>query len=331
MTTATQKKIDEKAEGLKSALTAMEENDAYREQLSAKAQALRADSALLPWDPEWLVRRGNYYTLITPELAADLLEKRNDNNRPYKRRAIAQYVRDMRAGEWNPDASDIKFDRLGFLQDGQNRLAACVEAGVPFPTLVRTGLDPDAKNHMDQGVRRTTGDTVRMAGTQDPNNVAAAMTMRERYEKTVREHGGKQTVNPRRIPMTHAEAIDYLDAHPSIIAMVKLATEMQKVGPGVPRSVYLAALSMFAESSELMARDFAEKFINGESSGTGDPLLALARYLARAKSPTEMKTKSRNKNQQHLAAFVMAWNAWIQSEKLPTLQVKDSDLLPQPV
>lgn len=310
--------------------TALAENVEYREKLAKAAAGLREGATLQAFDFEWLVRRGNYWTLITPELAGTLLE-RNIGNRPFKRRAIAQYTRDMVAGEWNPDASTINFDRLGNLQDGQNRLMACLEGGVAFPTLVRTGLDPDAKSHIDQGVRRTTGDTVRMSGAQDPNNVAAAMTMRERYEKTVREYGGRQTVNPRRIPMTHAEALEYLDAHPSLVRMIKLAVEMQKEGPGVPRSVYLAALSMFAESSELMAREFAEKFIRGESTGTGDPLLALSRYLARAKSPTEMRTKSRNKNQQHLAAFITAWNAFLQSEKIDQLKIRDSDLLPSPV
>lgn len=307
-----------------------EENAKYRAKIAEAGRKLLKDGEVKPWNPEWLVRRGNYYTLITPDLAADLLE-RNRNNRKSKRRAIASYARDMLAGEWHPDASDLKFSRDGDLLDGQNRLMACIEAGVPFPTLVRTGLDQSARDHMDQGVRRTAGDTFLMRGLADPNNTAAAIHMRERYERTVREYGGRQTMNPRRVPMTHAEVTDYLDAHPSVQAMVRLGTIMQREGPGVPRSVYIAALSMFAETSEKLAREFAEKFISGESTGTGDPLLALSRYLARAKSPTELRTKSRNRNQQHLAAFVRAWNAWVQSERLERLNIKDTDLFEQAV
>ena len=310
--------------------TAKAENAAYKKQLAERPDEARKAVELQAFDREMLVRRGNYYVLITPEIAADLLTK-NVRNRKPKRRAIAAYVRDMLAGEWNVDASTIEIDRQGLLMNGQNRLSACVEAGVPFPTLLRTGLDPDARFFMDTGVKRTGGDTFLMMELPDPNNIAAAINMRERYERTVREYGGRQTMNPRRIPMTHAELRDYLELHPSVEAMVRLGTAMQTVGPGVPRSVYIAALSMFSESSEKMAREFADAFIDGKSSGTGDPILALMRYLARAKSPTEMRTKSRNRNQQHLAAFVLAWNAWVQSEKLDVLRVRDGDLFQQAV
>lgn len=309
------------------------ENAAYKTKIRKAGEKLLAEGEMQRFDPEWLVRRGNYLTLITPEIAADLLELNTGNRKP-KRRAIAQYARDMLAGEWNPDASDIKVNRLRELADGQNRLMACVEAGVPFPTLLRTGTDPEAKNHVDQGVRRTAGDTLSMAGLQDANVLAAAMNIRSRYETTVREFGGQQSMTyarSRRLTMTHAETLDYVRDHPTIETMAPLGRSMATVGPGVPRSVYIAALSMFAESSEKMAREFAEEFIEGKSSGTGDPILALTRYLARAKSPHEMKTKSRNKNLQHLLAFVRAWNAWVQSEEIDRLHIKDSDLFEQPV
>lgn len=301
------------------------ENAEYRDKLSAKAAVLRKDAGLQPWDDEWLSRRGNYYTMISPELAAKLLE-RNENNRKPKRRAIQQYARDMVEGNWNPDASDLKFDRQGRLIDGQNRCMASVEAGVPFPTLVRTGLDSDARDHVDQGVRRTAGDSFYMRQLQDPNNIAAAINMRVRYDRTVNEFGGRQAQD-RRVPMTHAELIEYLETHQQFERMVPLATQMQREGPGVPRSVYLAALATFAESSEKMAREFAEKFIDGQRTGTGDPLVALDRYLARAKSPAELRTKSRNRNLQHLGAFVRVWNAFLHGDPLDRLQIKDTDLL----
>lgn len=306
------------------------ENVAYAKQIRAAGKALQKDAKLQPYDPEWLARRGNYYTLITPDIAAQLLERNTENRKP-KRRSIAQYARDMADGQWNPDASDLKISRDGTLIDGQNRLMACIEAGVPFPTLLRTGLDKEARDHVDQGVRRTGGDTFRMMGLVDPNNISAAINARERYERTIREYGGRQTANPRRVPMTHAELKSYLEAHPQVENMLNLASTMQREGPGVPRSIYVAALSMFAESSEKLAREFAQKFIDGESKGTGDPLLSLSRYLARAKSPTELRTKSRNRNQQHLGAFVKAWNAWVQSESLDRLHVSEHDRLEAPV
>lgn len=313
--------------------TAAEENAAYKKALKDAATHLTKDADIQKYDPEWLVRRGNYLTIITPAVAQELLERNVENRKP-KARAMAQYARDMEAGEWNPDASDIKVTKDGLLIDGQNRLMACIQAGVPFPTLLRTGVDKDAREHVDQGVKRTAGDALKMAGVSDATVIAAAINIRERYVKTLNQHGGKQMMTYARglrITMTHAEVLAYLNAHPSLQAMTRSASAMYKEGPGVPRTVYLAAMSWFAESSEKMAREFAENFTEGKSTGTGDPILALTRYAARAKSPTELGRKSANRNLQHLGAFVRAWNFWIEGGKLDKIVIRDSDLLEMPV
>lgn len=314
-------------------LTPAEENQRYKDILEKATADLRKSGQVQKFDPEWLVRRGNYMTIITPEIAAELLERNTENRNP-KRRAIANYARDMLASEWNPDASDIKVARDGTLLDGQNRLMACVEAGVPFPTLLRTGIDKDAREHVDQGVKRTAGDALKMAGVQDANVVAGAINIRERYRKSLEQHGGRQVMTYARglrVSMTHAEVLDYIDQHPSVQALLRLGHRVHKEGPGVPRTVYVAALSWFAESSEKLAREFAEAFIEGRREGTGDPLVALDRYMAKTKSPAELRQKSKNRNLQHLGAFVMAWNAWVRSEKLDRIKVGDNDLLEQPV
>jgi hypothetical protein len=60
------------------------------------SNALKKQGEVQKYDPEMLVRRGNYLVIITPEIAAELLE-RNKNNRKPKRRAIAA-VRPGHAG-----------------------------------------------------------------------------------------------------------------------------------------------------------------------------------------------------------------------------------------
>lgn len=289
------------------------------------------DTELHPFDPEMLVRRGNYTVLITPEVAAELLE-RNLNNRKPKRRAIGMYARDMRAGNWSPDASDIKVAKTGELLDGQNRLMACVEAGVPFPTLLRTGLDKDTRNHVDQGVRRTVGDTLDMNGITDPRSVATAINLRIRYEKQVRDNAGRMRQETR-VNQTHQEAADYLAEHPSLEKYATVARRMSQIAPAIPRSVFIAFLSMTSESSEHMTQAFSDAFITGESSGTGDPLLALARYAATAQKNKvgSPGVRGRYVAMKHLLAMILAWNAYIEGEQVPKIAPKDSDVLVLPI
>lgn len=283
---------------------------------------------LKPFRMEWLDKRGNFYSLITPEMAVDLLAL-NSHNRTKKPTKINQYAKDMAAGKWHPDASDLKFSEDKILLDGQNRLVACIQADVPFGTLVRTGLDPNAQPHMDTGSLRTLADVFKMSGVSDPNNVAAAISLRTRYESIV-ESG--QTIIEKRLPLTRQEALDYLTEHPQAEKLTGLASSMQRVAPGIQRSVFLAALSMFAEQDEPLARQVASKFIAGDIQGTGDPLLALTRFAASVMTPAEQKLghKRTNAGIRNLTALVKTWNAVAQGAKMDKLVVRE-DEKPEPI
>lgn len=275
------------------------------------------------FDPEWLVRRGNYLTLITPEIATELLE-RNTNNRRPKPRAIQKYARDMRAGNWDPDASDVKVARTGELIDGQNRLLACQEAGVPFPTLLRTGVSTKAKAHVDLGVSRTLADSLAMEGVSHNTAVAAAVGLRNRYERQLTEGG---TALSRAFALTNQESLDYLRKHPSLVEFATDGKRCQQVAPAIPPSVWVAGLSMMAESNTKRARHFANQFVDGDTYGVGDPLLALVRYTALHRQNKVGSPGGRGllAAQRHLLALIKTWNAWRQDEKVDRLTVRDNE------
>ncbi|MDP2620568.1 MAG: hypothetical protein Q8P46_10395, partial [Hyphomicrobiales bacterium] len=73
---------------------------------------------------------------ITPELAREWLEKTNRKNRPLSELKWTAYAVDMLEGRWQYNGDAIRFGSDGVLLDGQHRLMACVEAGIPFETDV---------------------------------------------------------------------------------------------------------------------------------------------------------------------------------------------------
>jgi hypothetical protein len=249
---------------------------------------------------------------------------RNANNRRIKQLKIDQYARDMAAGKWNPDSSDISFDVDGKLANGQNRLLACIQADVPFPTLVRTGIDPAAVDNMDAGAVRTFGDVLKMHAAADPNNAAAAISLRARYE-SIAEQGG--TLIERRLPLTRQEVIDYLTAHPQIEKMLTVAKSMYQTAPSIQRSVWVAGMSMAAEHDEDDARRFAGAFLAGDTKGAGDPIMALMRYAMSLQTPAQQTraVKLKNAGLRHLLAFVTAWNAWRADETLDSIKIRDNE------
>lgn len=275
---------------------------------------------LKPFDEKWLERRGNFYTLVTPQTAAELMS-RNQHNRGIKQLKIDQYARDMAAGKWHPDASDLKFSAEGILLDGQNRLLACIQADVPFATLVRTGLDAEAQDHVDTGAVRTLADVFKMHGVSDPNNVAAAISLRARYQ-SIMDDGG--TIMERRLPLTRQQALDELGRHPQFEKFATVASNVNNAAPGIQRSVWLCGYAWAAEVDEELSRRLAGSFIAADVA-TFPQIVPMMRYAMTVMTPAQQTRgyKVKNAGLRHLTAFAMMWRAVLAGERLDRITIKD--------
>lgn len=109
---------------------------------------------------------------VTPDEAARMLDN-NPANRPIKKDHVASMARDMVHGRWQTNGDAIRLNCDGSLIDGQHRLTACVEAGVPFETVVITGLPSNVRATIDGGAKRTHGDRLAMVGVANANTVAS--------------------------------------------------------------------------------------------------------------------------------------------------------------
>src|SRR5919202_4651022 len=75
---------------------------------------------------------------ITPELAQEWLD-RGGVNRKLTRRRIDAMAAAIQRGEWQLTGEAIKLDHEGRVRDGQNRLHAIVQAGIPVRSVVARG------------------------------------------------------------------------------------------------------------------------------------------------------------------------------------------------
>lgn len=76
------------------------------------------------------------YELITPEIAMEYL-KRNVGNRSISKSLVLTYALDMKNGRWDNRTGDaISFDEKGILKNGQHRLSAIINSGIPIKTWV---------------------------------------------------------------------------------------------------------------------------------------------------------------------------------------------------
>ena len=111
---------------------------------------------------------------ITREVALEYL-KRNVGNRPVSRSHTDHFEAVFRDRDMVLNGETIIFTSDGFLLNGQHRLIACANTGIPFDVLVVRGIDTEAFKTLDGGRKRSTADALGMAGEKYTTNLTAAI------------------------------------------------------------------------------------------------------------------------------------------------------------
>jgi hypothetical protein len=102
---------------------------------------------------------------VTPVQAQQWLDTANIGNRTQSHSNVAKFAADMRRGDWrNTHQNAIAFYDDGTLADGQHRLAAIVQSGVPIEMFVAYGLSRKDGSVIDQGRPRSAADALKIGG-----------------------------------------------------------------------------------------------------------------------------------------------------------------------
>jgi hypothetical protein len=94
---------------------------------------------------------------ITPEIAMEFL-LRNTVNRKKRGWWVTALAAMIKRGEWVVSHQGIAFDKSGKLLDGQHRLEAIFDAGIPVQMAVSFDVDEEAYKVLDNGIKRTLSD-----------------------------------------------------------------------------------------------------------------------------------------------------------------------------
>ncbi len=111
-------------------------------------------------------------------MAAEYLLKNLDRNRRPKKSAIATYVEDIRCRRWRLTHECVAFDERDRLIDGQNRLAAIIEAKVPVEMYVARDVPCAAFDAINTGAKRDGKDVAVWQGYLDRPRERAAIVRR---------------------------------------------------------------------------------------------------------------------------------------------------------
>jgi hypothetical protein len=146
-----------------------------------------------------------YLTEITPQIAKQFLNVNAEGQRNINSDVTARYAEDMASGSWLFSGAAVLFSDKGELIDGQHRLTAIVDSGLPQLTLVVAGLNQSVLHAIDAGRKKTYGQLLAMK-YERPSADAQAATIRAYWYWTIGNYGGRAV--PRRpVPSEHANAL----------------------------------------------------------------------------------------------------------------------------
>lgn len=231
---------------------------------------------------------------ITPEDAKDILEKRRKNRNTSKAN-IDRIVKEITDGKWRLNGETIVFDKEFRLVDGQNRLRACVESGLPIVTCAVFGVDYENSFHtIDCGRSRTGGDVLDICGIESGRNTAAAIRWIYQYELDLINPSQKN--NSGSAVIDKQTLIEYANRHAGVREWVRGGKKSGLVMPSMR-----AALSyLFSQKDQAAANEF---FNLSEAEPSGPAMRLLRTRLIK-------NAVQRGASITHSYAFALSVKAW---------------------
>jgi hypothetical protein len=210
------------------------------------------------------------WALVNP-FDARLFLQANTDNRPIRKVHLEKLMKDLQADRYKITHQGIAFDLNGVLRDGQHRLMAIAETGIPQWLLVTTGLEPDSQQEMDGGAKRAASDF--MEGSYAPLRSSAG-----RIVLAVREVAPTFTAIQLTAALTRITTGEILSLDADTQALLRMhsldAARAARNTPAVGPSALLAAATFYP--------DRATEFLSGMAEivglGAEDPRAALIRF-----------------------------------------------------
>jgi hypothetical protein len=213
---------------------------------------------------------------VTPETAPSLLAMK----RPGVRRnqaAVAAYAQAMQSGEWVLNGMPLIVSRNGVLLDGVQRLYACIEAAVPFVTVLAENVSDDTVHTIDQQRRRSFTGVLETRGIPHPAAVANLLAKLIRYQDGTLTRG---TSTP---PWSRMERVleanrDELDTavkfsfdHPARLLSEAIRTPLSFMGLQADRSAIRRLLDAIAHPERFRADEPGVMIRRRLVEGRADP------------------------------------------------------------
>jgi hypothetical protein len=233
-------------------------------------------------------------------------------NRKLQEPWVLRWVRTLQQDRWRAlPTQGMSFDWDGLFRDGQHRAEAIIRSGIEADVWVAFGEDPESFPYYDTGLRRNAAQNVALDGIRYANPVTYVVRLKYRTE-----HEGEMPDDG----FVHDEAVRLMTEDDVMERAIIVGRKVQHEHHGATLSSVALAYWLIAQRSRrnLSIDEFFKAFY-GEGAGLAEdsPIHRLRRKF-RAFLKLGRKAQQYLNQTQQAAWIILAWNAWIHGQSIPT-------------
>jgi len=222
-----------------------EKTDSVIEKATRQAFAFRV---LDKWITRGTKERFVVETVVTPEMAQMLLD-RNWENRLIRKSVVNSYAQAMLRGEWSLNGEYIIISSNGVLNDGQHRLMAVIENGLPVVMGLQFGVERNSRTTLNTGFKRTLADHLTMQGQGNAHLLSATVRLAWNYDSGIYSLSQAPSVD---------QAFNYIEENPGVKEFLSIGasvgTQFSTSGSQFAFAAFVCARENHGTSRELIDR-----------------------------------------------------------------------------
>jgi len=227
--------------------------------------------------------------LITPEMAKAMLEQNHEHQRPVKRKRVENYIADMKNNTWVLNGETIVVADDGSILDGQHRLMAVAEAGIPISMLVVRGVEKEVDGidtfSTINSENRSHKDVLYIAGFKDKTaDFVKYIRLLEAFKtkRLKKKPSGIDLMNHEIVEL--AKTYNYDEA----LVHIERANNLYQRCDLIPKNIWILLATIEYEFDEL--HEFLEKLAECSITSDDTAIAALTRYLSNQDGMNNVKS-----------------------------------------
>lgn len=230
----------------------------------------------------------------------------NTRNRPINANRLAMFESMLQRGEMQLTHQGVGISESEILLDGQHRLWAILNTGIPATMMVTTGLPDAVFAVLDTGTKRSAGDILSIDGAKNATSIAAGIRAYILYTQAPHLVWTGKTPNLATTTLIDKEFNNDREMWDLISSIISGQAIPNVILPG-PMACLLYIAARHCHYSRLFLECFVSRLKMGDNLQKNSPLLAYRNKMIMQKRPSI---------QARLADYIKLLNAYATGQQL---------------